>query len=811
MFGVSIFDALAEFRVNGDQNEPIKLGQLYQAICSRCAAMTMDGDRPAQIPLLLRGGHGIVFYSDLDVRDQAMARNIIYPRQMAPVPSADPVAGESAAEADAGEKVDSTAVADKSANEQESADKNGTAELPPRTDENPLERIWNLRDQLQNRQLGQGYSPIDFAPHIWMRINDQIVLFDQRQRYGGDPDSRKLEKIENDLRLLAGLMKANEASSGDVDVSARLVAEWNQFVTGVRPGTSMNRDIAECRDIYFRSRYFLDWTRIPVFRDSRELQEEFLALIAELKPIRPLITNSSIQSTDIQSLGMSVAKLRIHEKRMLKLVGSMVTQLNKSGSNHSANEVYRNEQVLNALLDSPLLSYARPFGFVDTESEEEWSHSLSRKSLNESFADLLAKDLQPLPTENTPFQWATDLWIAPDQKNIYDSQSKMKIVRAFMELGGDSTRFAAKIDCQFPDRKPLSLEQWDAGVANCLKTLADAGQEIAMAQSAIARSIENPKSETLQAWPLAIVLDRRTVHTMAQPRDTLFVAFPPKIEKIIEPIVVEFDFGPGKTQSTKIDLDQPGTNRQIFFSTTGGDPKNIDLKLSIDEADMEYRNLLEFVAGESGVIELDKPFSFPLVRGTNGELLPFDLTIRSAPTNALQSRRQIGIKLGLAGSDDSRVTFADNEPLPLEVLLPQEDRVDLVVGNSSFPTHTVSAVTSVDSHSFYDRERSLLAFANQFRGFDFQLENKSGRTRQFRLELFSVVRPESFDKTDVLPGQVVARIVQDPVALARQLEALKTCHPRQCAAGNQQAIGVGSGWQRYSGFSTSTQGTGNNI
>ncbi len=774
VFGVSVSDALADFRQNGDQNEPIRLGQLYQSICSRCAAMTMDGDRPAQTPLLMRGGHGIVFYSDLQVRDQAMAQSVIYLRQMVPPPSADPIAAETPPATEAKEPVDPPAVADASGEKKEPVEQKPTAE------ETAIERIWNLRDQLQNRQVGQGgYSPVDFAPHLWLRINDQIVWFDQRQRRGSDPASQELVSIENDLRLLASLMKANQASNdaryttNQLDVSARLVAEWNQFVSSTPAGTIMNPEIAAGRDIYFRSRYYMEWTRIPAFRKSTELQEEFLSLIAELNEIRPLFSKSPIQSTDLESLSVSAAKLRIHEQQMLLQVASIVAELNKAKTNRTATEVFQNEQLFISLLDSPLLSYSQPFGFVDSGSALDLPQILSRKSLNEAFANLLDQKLQPLPAEDSLFAWATDLWIAPNQKNIIDLQGKLKIARSFLELAGAAPQWDVQTECVLPDRSRSSIQQWDKELSDCLQILRDAGKEISTAQSKFTHSIEDSKPETLQAWPLAIVLDRSTIHTMAQPRDALFVALPPQIKKIVAPVVVEFDTGPGKTDSKIVNLDQPETKRQIYFSTSGGDPKSVNLQLSIDESKKEFTNLLEFASDESGVIALDKPFTFPLVRDANGEFLPFNLTVRSSPTNDRQSRQPVGIKLSLIGSDDARGTVAEGEFLRLTIQLPREDRVDLVVGNSSFPAYSVSAMTRVDSHSYYDRQASLSAFPNRFRNFDFRLENKSGRTKNFKLELFSVVRPDSFDKTDVLPGQVVGKAVQDPGALERQLDVLK--------------------------------------
>jgi hypothetical protein len=47
------------------------------------------------------------------------------------------------------------------------------------------------------------------------------------------------------------------------------------------------------------------------------------------------------------------------------------------------------------------------------------------------------------------------------------------------------------------------------------------------------------QTRNLQAWPMAILLDKEAIHTLAQP-DSLFVALPLQIENH-RPVVVEFD------------------------------------------------------------------------------------------------------------------------------------------------------------------------------------------------------------------------------------------------------------------------------
>jgi hypothetical protein len=640
-----------------------------------------------------------------------------------------------------------------------------------------LQRVWMLHDQLQGRTLGRGYSPIDFAPQIWIRINDQIIFLEQQQRRGRELPLQELARLESDLDLLAKLMSANEAGGGAryqgnlLEVSARLVAAWNQFAAGTGGAGSMNGEQASFRDIYFRSRYMMQWLHLPSYPETSELQDEILALIAGLQREKPRFLKTTIRSDEVTSLAASIQQLRDQEQKIFLQIATRVSDWNKFVKDRRPIDVYRGEQLYSALLDSPLTGYGQPFGFVDSGSGIDVPGILNRRILDQQFASLLASDLRPADAPS--FTWASDPWVAPAQKNVREMQDRIGSIRSFLMLINDQARFSSPLALQLPDRSKSSRQEWEKSLDQCLDALRGAAAEISAVEAASVRSMAETSQNELQTWSLAIALDQQVIHTgIDQTLDSRFVALPPQVEAVAEPIVVEFDTTPGKMNTAIVNLDLPQATRQFYFTTRGQAPPGIELVLSVDDPDREFQDLLEIRDGANTVIIPETPFTFPLVRDTNGQLQPLSLTFHSARTGAQQSGRQVGLSLRLAGTDDPVVRVNDREFLRLTVQLPKEDRVDLVIGKTAFGSGSISASSSPGSGAFYDPEMPLYAFPNRFRVLDFQIENKSGRKKRLTLQLFSV-RPSAVRGEELeVPGQVLPAGTTDGASLQRNLERL---------------------------------------
>jgi hypothetical protein len=55
-----------------------------------------------------------------------------------------------------------------------------------------LETAWALRDKIQDRSQDDGWTPIDYSPHLWREFQDLLLGYEQRYRSGQGFDAKKL-------------------------------------------------------------------------------------------------------------------------------------------------------------------------------------------------------------------------------------------------------------------------------------------------------------------------------------------------------------------------------------------------------------------------------------------------------------------------------------------------------------------------------------------------------------------------------------------------------------------------------------------
>jgi hypothetical protein len=107
----------------------------------------------------------------------------------------------------------------------------------PAGNSNALPLAWWYRDRLANRH-DSVWSPVDFAPHYWRAVNDQLVQFDSRRRFNGS----KAVRLEDDIRsIVLHLDKLHDAMKNDrnvVDIgkntaepAVQTCLAWNHFRT----------------------------------------------------------------------------------------------------------------------------------------------------------------------------------------------------------------------------------------------------------------------------------------------------------------------------------------------------------------------------------------------------------------------------------------------------------------------------------------------------------------------------------------------------------------------------------------------------
>jgi hypothetical protein len=87
-----------------------------------------------------------------------------------------------------------------------------------------IAKAWQQRDQMQDRGTGDGWTPVDYAPHLWREYQELLLGYEVRYRYGMELSPQKLAALED---LAEG--RASAAGSGDASILARLQQAREQF------------------------------------------------------------------------------------------------------------------------------------------------------------------------------------------------------------------------------------------------------------------------------------------------------------------------------------------------------------------------------------------------------------------------------------------------------------------------------------------------------------------------------------------------------------------------------------------------------
>src|SRR5262249_22946997 len=141
---------------------------------------------------------------------------------------------------------------------------------PRRTLQPLLAKAWELRDRLEDREQNQGWSPIDYAPHLWRELQAQLINFEQKSRAG---KAYSLDKLEANLREILKLDDVPRARGGSAvpsgtSIAVRL-ARARQSFQDSKAKTSYegsSTDVVDLRrgaqlrnEIVFRAAYYVRW------------------------------------------------------------------------------------------------------------------------------------------------------------------------------------------------------------------------------------------------------------------------------------------------------------------------------------------------------------------------------------------------------------------------------------------------------------------------------------------------------------------------------------------------------------------------
>ena len=142
-----------------------------------------------------------------------------------------------------------------------------------------LAEVWQRRDRLQDRALSRaGWTPVDYAPHLWREYQELALGIDRRSRAGAAFDPASLANdIARNLSLDEKLFSDSagppadrapqpQASTRAQTVASRLMEARKQFLNRMQSDSYFAADANPLRDaiqwkndLVFRAPYYVRW------------------------------------------------------------------------------------------------------------------------------------------------------------------------------------------------------------------------------------------------------------------------------------------------------------------------------------------------------------------------------------------------------------------------------------------------------------------------------------------------------------------------------------------------------------------------
>ena len=137
-----------------------------------------------------------------------------------------------------------------------------------------LRKAWERRDQEQRRDASHGWSPVDYAPHLWREYNEILLGLELRHRFGVDFSKER-------LRALADLAEGREGGSGftEATILGRLrrarqdfladAEKLRQFELARAEGWGEIEEAIKLRnDLMFAAPYYVRWHALAALASS---------------------------------------------------------------------------------------------------------------------------------------------------------------------------------------------------------------------------------------------------------------------------------------------------------------------------------------------------------------------------------------------------------------------------------------------------------------------------------------------------------------------------------------------------------------
>jgi hypothetical protein len=621
----------------------------------------------------------------------------------------------------------------------------GDIEPPPKWNGPPhleiMFKTWLLRDKLESRSTGsRGWSPVDYAPHIWRALNFRLVQLDRDLRMGKTDRLVDVERIHQRLDSLVTAMYSNRPvsshSGGSETADARIVAAWNAFEksadkahwdsANTRHDTTKKRIRTYC-DVFYRSFEFVRWYERASVGQSSLSPNDINKLLIDLKSneaqfnSKVFPANSKVGTLAVlQPMEIAAEDLSVSATKLMEMIGARLEFGAPQESSFLAGafgdtKTLSRDFRIEVLLDSPLLS----------AEARKYAYKSPGKKFPEVTLDLgedLSKVRNQPENQGNSVGWAR-------------AKSRLVLYQAMLEMVDISTSFTPPNSSANTKDKIRFYEQAAGIIREHLDDLP-----------------QTPGQSTIDTWRAVALLDPRDINS--EDRDVISV-LPIELTPPLESTILKVNLD-SKLELISAKQSVPIT---LEISASNPAPQTDDLILKLSQADTTEVDLFEFFSIEYEGKRLAKNATIN-IPFKNLQQLKFDIKTdhHRATDNGSAPFYLIAEVSDVNGSRaDSEIQLVPPLPNFVELFARHTETADLIRNRSA---------ASPDFGNII----SLRPFPNETHpnNYVFWLANRSGRAKRLHVKLYRVQRPPQLI---LPPGRVTYyKTQQIPPGLIRHME-----------------------------------------
>lgn len=239
-----------------------------------------------------------------------------------------------------------------------------------------LQEAWTLCDTTQQRPGDGGWTPVDYAPHLWREYQQLLLGYDLRSRSGAAYARDELAReIETNILPLKSVMAGSgfTPSAGSSTVLARLTAARQRFVDGDVPRSyrelpvefaTLQKAVQLKNDLLYRATDYVRWHAAASSSSPRPLPllEPLSELLTQRLPEFIELLDSWEQSETSADLQMRDAPVKLKElEGKMQALEALRAKIEKDGLEQEVRELIQgrgkpeNSGRISALLNTSLL------------------------------------------------------------------------------------------------------------------------------------------------------------------------------------------------------------------------------------------------------------------------------------------------------------------------------------------------------------------------------------------------------------------------------------------------------------------------